>query len=576
MASLFKFIQNKILGLIRGKETSTNEETKRNMSFTGTSFVNLNRFSLDEVNTWDCGDATKLLEFYTEANISTYPSEYIRTRNCRQYFWSQSVDVAKIKRTTANLVHNISTTLANIINAPDIYSSSDDYYELVNNILEENDFKEKLYTKQLRETLVEGWGAYRIDIDTISNEYPKIRYFRASNVFFAKEEEDIVGIIYLSNYSNEKNEKFMLVETRYVKTLDNVKYSCIDKECYKISGETYKKVPIKDCPMIRDTEEHIELANVPFILGEPCVFYEADGYENEGLYGKSIFYGKIDALDDYDQALSVATTCIRRSMPKTTYPVESLELSESGFAKLPNDFDTDYIAVPNQLTGDGLSMESNTPKVIQPTINLKIYKDMMEESLKVILGGIMSLNDIGLNGQTFFRDSAEAIRERSRQTLYTVNYVRKREQKILTSLLDKCIFLKELLWENKAPTMKDIKNYSVAVKYDKFLSPSKEQKIKSYLPMFQSGAISIEQFVRAVYEDEMSDKEMEEEIQRLRDIRLMANGFVKGQDTKGGENFREVPSFDKNSSPYQDEVEKLSDNSGMNNHNRALKNLQDL
>ena len=431
-------------------------------------------------------------------------------------------------------MNNISTTLSNIINTPDVYAVRDDCNEEVVALLEENDFFERLYNKQLRKTLVEGWGAYRIDIDTERHSFPKIRYFTAQNVLFVKEDEDIVGIVYLSNFINEKKEKFLLVETRYTKVKDNIHYSCIDKECYKVNQGSYQEVPLKECPNLRDTQKHIELPNVPFILGEPCVFYDMSGLENEGLYGKSIFYGKIDALDGYDEALSVANTCIRRSLPKTTYPVESIAMAENGMAKMPNAYDMDFIAVPNQLTGDGLDMSSATPKVVQPTMNLKVYDDMMEYCLEVILGGVMSLNDIGLNEQTFFRDSAEAIRERSRQTLYTVNFVRKHERKIIKSLVDKCLYVKQMFWDKKYVSLDDIKEYNVQVRYDKFLSPSKEQKIKIYVPMYQSGAISVEQFVRTIYEDEMSDEEMQNEIDRIKSMKAFAidptGEYVKSVD----------------------------------------------
>lgn len=572
MNNRWNFLKEKVLRLTNGvKETSTTPNAMQNMSFSNADFAGINRFFLDEINVWYQGDSTKMLEFYTNARINEYPSEYIRSRNCVEYFWAQSATATKIKRTTGNLVHSITTTLRNIIGTPDVYSGKNGYADLIGEMLDQNDFTDSLYDRQVIKTLYEGWGAYRIDIDTENNDYPKIRYFRAQDVLFARDGEDLKAIVYLSNYVSEDKKKYLLVETRYVKTKDGIKYSCIDKECYIVSKTTMTRVPLKECPNITDRNEHIEIPNVPFILGEPCIFYDIDGLENEGLYGRSIFYGKIDALDDYDQALSMSATCVRRSAPKVSYPVESVDTSPSGMARLPNAFDTEYIQVPNQLTGDGLSSESNTPKVIQPQLNLKIYEDQMKLSREVIMGGIMSLNDIGLNEQTFFRDSAEAIRERSRQTLYTVELVRKKEQKILKSLLNKCIFLKELFWDNKNVSIKDMKNFDVVVRYDKFLSPSKEQKIKSYLPMYQSGAISIEQFVRTVYEDEMSEQEMQDEINKIKELKLMSSGLVKGQDATGGENFMKTPSFEKNTSPYQDPIANMSDNSGMNNYNRSLK-----
>ena len=178
---------------------------------------------------------------------------------------------------------------------------------------------------------------------------------------------------------------------------------------------------------------------------------------------------------------------------------------------------------------------------------------------------------LGLNEQTFFRDSAEAIRERSRQTIYTVATVRKREQKILKSLVNKCIFLYEYFWKNKTnlDTRQFFENTSINIRYDKFLSPSTEQKVKVYLPMFQSGAISTSKFVHKVYEDEMDETEMEREIEQLNEMRY--------RQDEGQVNFaNEVPEFEKTSSPYKDGTTTISDNSGMNNNNRAKKAIDSI
>ena len=564
--SFYTWIKQNVLARIsKTQETITSKSSLRNKSFSQPDFSSVNRFFLDEIDTWKLGDSTKMTEFYTEANINNYPQNFIRQRNCMSYFWAKSVLSQKIKRTTANLVSNITTTLVNIINEPDIYSEDEDYHELLVNILEENDIAD-LQRKQVTKTLYQGWGAYRIDINTEDNDYPKIRYFDAHNTYFVKEDDDIKAIVYLNHYIYE-NKEYMLVETRFTRKENGIIYSCIEKKCFLENVNSAREIPLSECEFLKDKQEYVEFPNIPFILGEPCVFYEIDGLVNEGLYGKSIFYGKIDALDDYDQAVSIASTCVRRSMPKVTYPVESISIGTNGMPQTPNDFDTEYIAVANQLTGDGSSMESNTPHVVQPNVDIKCYDTMMEYSLEIILGGIMSLNDIGLNEQTFFRDSAEAIRERSRQTLYTVTYVRKKEQQIMKSLLSKAIFTYKYFYQGVVDSKEDMKNYKINVKYDKFLSPSKEQKIKSYLPLFQSNAISTEEFVRSIYEDEKSDEEMQKEIDLINAKQLMS---------MQGETFNKTPSFDKNTSPYQDEIAALSDNSGMNNHNRALKGVDEI
>lgn len=573
---LFKKTKDMLMSITNNiTETTTSVESERYFTFAKKSWQNYNRYVLDEIDVHELGDSTKIMFFYTKANLSQYPQNALVYRNCYNYFWSQVAETRKFKATSSNLVRNISTTLTNIVSNPDIYTRDETTQALLTKILEENDFIDKLYYKQKYKTLVQGWGAYRIDIDSVRNSYPKIRYFNAHNSFFIKEEDDIVAIGYHSHFRDAKDKKYLLIEIRYVKWVDNIPYSCVDKKCF-MEDNIEKEIPLKDCDFLKDKNEHIEFANVPFILGEPCVFYELEGLENEGMYGRSAFYGKIDALDDYDQAVSISSTAVRLSLPKVTRSVESLQ-SRGGKAKMPNDFTIDYVEVPNVADRDG-KLSDMTPKVVQPSVDLKKYDQQMEYSLEIILGSLMSLNDIGQNEQTFFRDSAEAIRERSRQTLYTVEHIRKRERKIITSLLNKCVFFYNSVWLGKVESVEDFKTFGIQVHYDKFLSPSKEQKIKTYLPMYQSGAISVEKFVRTIYEDEMSEEDMQREIDYLEYQRSLARtSKFEGKEGENGEvNFKEAVRFVKTSSPYQDPIEKLSDNSGMNNHNRSVKDIKNI
>lgn len=569
--NVIEFIRDKIFKVNKGVEkTITTAQSVSNQTFSSQSFTRINRFFLDEVNVHYNGDSTKILEFYTKANIQEYPSEPIRSRNCFNYFWAKSAKETNIKRTSANLVHTITTNIVNYTNTPQIYSSKDEYNKIVNKIIEENEFYE-LYNEEITHTIYEGWGAYKINIDTLNNEYPEIIHYRAQNSWIIVENERVKAIIFFDNYISKDNKRYVVADTRYVEYRDGIPYSCVDLEAFEVSrANDYKQVDLKELDFLTYKEKHTELVNVPFILGEGCIYYEAKGLENEGLCGRSVFYGKIDAIDDYDQAVSIQSTAIRRSAPKITYPVSSVGMV-NGEPETPDDFDTEYLAVPYEMDGNGQSMHSNTPQVLQPQINLKIYDDMQESALEVIIGGLISLNDIGRNAATFFRDSAEAIRERSRQTLYTVNYIRKKEQKINKSLMNKCLYLYDLLWQKGKP--QEFEDYEVNVRYDKFLSPSKEQKVKVYLPMFQSGAISTEKFVRLVYEDEMSESEIQDEIKRINDKQMLQ---MMGKTNGNGINFEDVPEFEKNSNPHKDGTTTISDNSGMNNHNRAVKEVKNI
>ena len=570
--TLIEFIKKKVFKLNKGYEkVDTNAQSTINQTFSNRTFTRINRFFLDEINVHYNGDSTKILEFYTKANIQQYPTEPIRSRNCFNYFWAKSATETNIKRTTANLVRTITLNLVNYTGVPQIYSPNEIVNNLVNKIIEQNELYEQ-YNEEITHTIYEGWGAYKVNIDTLNNDYPEIIHYRAQNCWIVKENSTVKAIIFFDNYKSEDGKQYVVADTRYVMYRDGTPYSCVDLDAFIVkTNADYEKISLNELSFLKSQQEHSEFPNIPFILGEGAIFYEAKGLENEGLCGRSVFYGKIDAIDDYDQAISIQSTAIRRSAPKVTYPVSSIDMV-NGEPQTPDDFDTQYINVPYEMDGNGGSTHSNTPTVVQPQINLKIYDEMQESALEVIIGGLVSLNDIGRNAATFFRDSAEAIRERSRQTLYTVNYIRKKEQKILKSLMNKCIALYNYFWKGVEDI--NVDEYEVNVRYDKFLSPSKEQKVKVYLPMFQSGAISTDKFVRLVYEDEMSEEEIEKEVEQIEKKSMLA---MFGKQSVSGIDFKnEVPTFEKNSNPHKDGTTEFSDNGGMNNHNRGIKGVKEI
>ena len=297
--NVIEFIRDKIFKVNKGVEkTITTAQSVSNQTFSSQSFIRINRFFLDEVNVHYNGDSTKILEFYTEANIQEYPSEPIRSRNCFNYFWAKSAKETNIKRTSANLVHTITTNIVNYTNTPQIYSSKDEYNKIVNKIIEENEFYE-LYNEEITHTIYEGWGAYKINIDTLNNDYPEIIHYRAQNSWIIVENERVKALIFFDNYISKDNKRYVVADTRYVEYRDGIPYSCVDLEAFEVSrANDYKQVDLKELDFLTYKEKHTELVNVPFILGEGCIYYEAKGLENEGLCGRSVFYGKIDAIDD--------------------------------------------------------------------------------------------------------------------------------------------------------------------------------------------------------------------------------------------------------------------------------------
>ena len=494
--------------------------------------------------------------------MKEYPTQFLFYRNCANYFWAQSAKENKIKRTTAGLMYSIIKILTDIVGIPkiSIYGKEEDDKNL-QYINKENKFLENIYyEKQLPLTAVEGWGAYRIDIDTLNENCPKIRYYDGRNCAFEEENGEIKKIKYF-DYFLLNGKEYLLVDIRYMKDKET---SVVEKKIYRVNTDNSMiEEKLSDFPSLKDQEPYIEI-KVPFILGVACKWYEmVDTGFSDGIYGRPLFYGKIDSLDDYDQAVSIAATTIRRSTPKVSYPVDSLETDRNGNAKVPDRFDLEYIQVPNHITGDGKTIESQGPQVVQPNIVIDIYTKEQDQILDQICSGIISVGDLGMNKNAYlYRDSGTALRERSKQTLFTRNLICGKEQRFIKETLNMALYLYDVFWKNTTPK----EDYDIEVLYDKFSIPSKEERVKVYLPMFQSGAISDEMFVSNIYDDDLSEEDKAQEVAKIKELRQQKNNA--GNDQK-------VPEVARSTSPYEAE-DRLDKQSGMNNYNRGVKNVQNI
>ena len=519
MATIIDFVKNKIFSFNgEAKKLSESPRVKEQKTFLTNSQLKINNDIINQFDVWYNGNSDELLNFYSAEKIKTYASDPIYFRNCENYFWSKSAGEKKIKRSTAGLLKSIDDTINNIIGVPAITIENDiEKNTRLESLIEKNNFYDLYFYNQLVYTKVEGWGAYRIDLD--GTDTPVIRYYGAKNTFFVYQANNISAIIYTDYYTKSKenngtfsNKNYVLIETRYVKNGN----SCIDKDLFKIDTRD-NLLPIslndEEADFLQDRNEHIEIQGLNFILGEPCIFSKLQSSEDISLFGRSFYHGKIDLLDDYDQAISIASTNIRRSTAKITYPTDAIGTnSVTGQSETPDSYDTQYIQVPYQISGDGTKMGASTPQVVQPLIDMTPYLNQCENILHNILQGIISPADFGIDLAK--KDNASAIREKERQTLFTRNMVCDKEKKFIISVLKKALVLEDVIRFNKPG------NYdNIQVKFDKFANPSKEERLTTWLPVFNSGAISIERFIEEIYQDELSDEEKQKEIERLKNFK---------------------------------------------------------
>lgn len=501
-----EYIRRKALGLL-GLIDSGIDPRNREERLT---FVNnieaVQKNKIKEYNVWYSGDSDELINFYTRANSIDYNTDPLYNRNKKSYFWAVSSTETDIKRTHSGQPRNIVDTLVNIVGKPHIGVGKPNDAVLgklsdrLNEILDDNSFSRILLQRARPLTLVEGWGAWKINWDVNFRDTPILLYYRADAVDFIFKSNQLVAIVYKDYYQDGKGQNYILFETRRIEKREVdvghiVPCLVIEKELFKIMGNSEEVVPMElsSLPQLKDVKKVVVVDNFTRFLGCPCVFYEDN---NEDCYGRSIFTGKIDMFDDLDQCMSQAANCVRRSTVHEYFNTQYLEKDEkTGMPIMPKDFDRKYIMFRGVKNAEGVAGGSGPVQVTQPNLNFSQYSAEEQNILLQIINGIMSPATLGIDIAK--KDNADAQREKEKVTIFTRNIIMDEEGKMLKTIANDLLVADELMHKGEVTC----KKYDVFVKYDEFADASFEAKMETVLAGWQSGLMSDELAVEYLYGD---------------------------------------------------------------------------
>ena len=536
----------KMLGLVNRSEsgTGTKPDVDRETLINDSEAAKLNR--LKEYNIWYYGDEEELLNFYTYNNLVDYNYEPYYARNKRSYFWSISSTETDIKRTHSGQPRNIVDTITNIMRFPLIDcrnkiseelrntdESNEDQlnegmgqvkrvkieYNPVNDVLQkiikESGLEKTYKHKQIPLTLVEGWGCYKINWDKNISDYPYAVYYRAENVDFVYRGNKLVGCIFRDYYTDGENRTYLLVETRSLKydEVENCRNLVIEKELFRTNDKAGDYSLVKEnfsaVPELSDIESYIEIGPLDYLFAEPSIFFENS--QDVGMYGRSIFTGKIGLFDDLDQCLSQAANAVRRSTVHEYFNVDFLERDrETGMPKQPKSFDRKYTMYMGATNADGTSGSNEPVQVTQPNVDFAQYSEHAKEILMQIINGVMSPATLGIDISK--KDNAEAQREKEKVTIFTRNAIIDIEAQILKSLCNQLLCAYEFMTKGKIT----VHDYDISVKFSEFADDSFENKLEKLSAAYNSTTISDEMFMRKLYGDTLSRAEFERELEWLK------------------------------------------------------------
>ena len=465
---------------------------------------------LMEYNIWYTGDEEEILNFYTKNQLIDYNFEPMYQRGKKDYFWAQSTEENDIKRTHSGQAKNIVDTLVNVVGEPICVKVAGEVTnELLDRIIEENELMDVFKEEQLPYTLVEGWGAYKINWDMDLSDTPIVLYYKADNVDFFYKSGRLIGIMFKDYFTDEKGKKYLITETRYLgKDKETGRRSLfVEKELFEMPGAEEWILPrdFSEVPQFKHIQPKVEVEGYSKLLAEPCILYRGD---KNNMYGKSIFTGKISMLDDLDQAWSQLANTTRKSTPIEYIDVNVLERDKkTGMPIKPKAYDRQYTTYKGSKNADG-TVQSEPIHVTQPKLDMQQYLLEIKEILMNIVSGLLSPATMGIDVAK--KDNAESQREKEKVTIFTRNGIVKKEIRILKNLLTQCLDAYELMHSG---TVLNKEPYDITVKFNEFADDSFDNKLTVLGTAFDKKIISPEMLISRLYsEDELSDEERQREI----------------------------------------------------------------
>ena len=444
---------------------------------------NLDYFGNAGVNRiWYRGDGDELSQLYKNLSGDTNQAR----------FWAAVPSTGMhIRKIHTGLPGIIVSTLAAIVisDMNDIAMDNDGGFKDIweKHIAKENNFNH-LVKHAISETLVIGDGAFKISLDTNISKYPIIEFVSGENIEYIVKRGRIQAVIFNTPYEHNKK-KYVLKE--------EYGYGYIASKLMLDGKEV-------DLNCITETEglKSYVTFDKSFCMAVPFKIYESTKWKDRG---KSIFDGKQDAFDAFDESWSQWIDALRKGRTKEYIPSCMIPRSpETGEYLRPNPFDNAYFECESDM-GETSKYEIKT---VQPKIPHESYLATYITALDLCLQGIISPSTLGIDTKKL--DNAEAQREKEKTTLYTRNNIVEALQETLPILVD--VVNKTYSVMNK----QSLKDLTVDIPFGEYANPSFESQVETVGKGKTQGIMSIEAAVEELYGDTKNEEWKKEEVARLK------------------------------------------------------------
>ena len=429
---------------------------------------------------WRRGDAYELHQFYS--NLTDAISS--------KYFWAgRPTKGMNIRKVHTGLPSLVVKTLTNVC-TDDLYGIKlDARQEEWDSIAEENKFKE-LLQKCVADVLVQGDGAFKFSYDKSISELPIIEFYPANRVDYEYNRARLTAVIFKTKKCF-KDKEYTLKE-RYTK--EGITYTLEDKEGKEVDMTAFHELA-ELLPVVNHSE---------FLPAVPVMFDKSAKFEGRG---ESIFAGKHDSFDSFDEVWSQWMLALRKGQIKNYIPEKLLPKNPwTGETMGANDFDNDFISIEADMSEGAKNQIQSTQGQIQHEALLATYTT----ALDLCLQGVISPSTLGIDVKKL--DNGEAQREKEKTTIYTRNKV----VNVLTEKIPELV-ITALKFKDSVAKTKAEKDPEVTVNFGGYANPSFEAQIETLSKAAAVTLMSTEAQVDELYGDTKDEEWKKTEVRRIKE-----------------------------------------------------------
>lgn len=429
---------------------------------------------------WYRGDSNELEQLYQQ--LQEYADQF--------KFWaSRCTPGMEMRKIHTGLPGLIVRTLSGIVLADmnDFEFDSPAQEAIWKEIEKENKFR-KLMEGCLKEILYIGDGAFKVTINTAVSPYPILEWYPGEKIEIIKEYGRLKEVVFKTPFT-EHNRQYILYE-HYGK-------GYIKNELYRGDNMVDMKSIEATCN-IKDWE-----FDTSTMLAVPLKVYESAKFAGRG---GSIFDGKLDSFDAFDESWSQWMDALRAGRAKEYIPECFIPRNPcTGEILQPNPFDNRYIKTDSDMG----ERAQNKIDVEQPAIPHDSYMATYCTALDLCLQGIVSPSTLGIDVKKL--DNAEAQREKEKATLYTRNAIVEALQEELPAVITACINAYHILLKQPVEEVK------AEIPFGEYANPSFESQVET-LSKARPGTpvMSIEAQVEEMWGDSKEQEWKDAEVLRLK------------------------------------------------------------